>query len=641
MGQHLQQRRVWVLLILLALAFAGMGYRLVDLQVLRHDDLLAKAQQNTQREFTLVPRRGDILDAHGNLLATSVFVKTVIADPTLIGNHQAEVAHAIAPILQLDEASLRQALMPRFRVNEKGETNAVRYVRLKSKVSVETWARVQSAMTNLNFGIDEKKLPRADQAALRNLRTSAIDVDPVDDQLRVYPNQSLAAHVLGFVGMNESEVNSNRFEQTVGKEGIELSFNAQLTGITGWRVTETDKHEHELVSLREQDAQQRDGLNVVLTIDSAIQHTLETALADAMQKYTPIAASGIVIRPKTGEILAMATMPNFDPNNPGAATPDARRNRVITDVVEPGSTFKIVVVSGALNETNVTLNDRFFCENGHFAFAGKVLHDHEPYGDLSVENIITKSSNIGAAKIGIKMGPEELYDYIHNFGFGARTGIPLPSEARGVVYPIKDWSKVSIAQIPMGQGIAVTRLQMAFAMCAIANDGVLMRPMLISRLEDRDGNVVAQYPPQMVRRVISEETAKKMVEALKTVVTPEGTAYKANLTNINITVAGKTGTAQKAEHGVYVPGKFVSSFIGFFPADDPEVCIAIVLDEPQNGHYGGLTAGPTFKEVAERTANYLNIHPDINPGATLAVAAKGGPQPQKVFARTISTTQKP
>ncbi|HEX4342927.1 MAG TPA: penicillin-binding protein 2 [Verrucomicrobiae bacterium] len=641
MSQHLQLRRVWALLVLLALAFAGMGYRLVDLQVLRHDDLLAKAEQNTQREFTLVPRRGDILDVHGNLLATSVFVKTVCADPTLIGNHQVEVAHAIAPILQLDEVALRQALTPKFRVNEKGETNALRYVRLKSKVSMETWQRVQAAMTNLTFAVDEKKLPKADQAFLRDLRTSAIGVDPVDDQLRVYPNQSLASHILGFVGMNEGEVNSNRFQQTVGKEGIELSFNTQLTGTTGWRVTETDKHQRELVSLRGQDVQPRDGLNVVLTIDSAIQHTLESALADAMVKFTPVSACGIVIRPRTGEILAMATMPNFDPNNPGAATPDSRRNRVITDIVEPGSTFKIVVVSGALNENNVTLNDVFYCEHGHFAFAGKTLHDHEALDNETVEGIITKSSNIGAAKIGIKMGPEELYDYIHNFGFGVRTGIPLPSEARGVVYPIKDWSKVSIAQIPMGQGVAVTRLQMAFAMAAIANDGVLMRPMLISRLEDRDGNIVAQYPPQQVRRVISDETAKKMVMALKTVVTPDGTAYKASLTNINITAAGKTGTAQKAEHGVYVPGKYISSFIGFFPADDPDVCISIVLDEPKNGYYGGLTAGPVFKEVAERTANYLNVQPDLNQGPSTGIAQGNNSEPAKIYARTIPQTKKP
>lgn len=636
MNQHLQQRRVWALLVLLVLAFATLGYRLVDLQVLRHDDLFARAQQNTRREFTLVPRRGDILDGRGNLLATSVFVKTVCADPTLIGNHQAEVAHAIAPVLEMNETDLRQMLMPRYRVNEKGETNALRYVRLKTKVPVETWQRVQAAMTNLTFGVDEKALPKSERLFLRNLRYGAIGVEPVDDQLRVYPNKSLAAQVLGFVGTGEGEVNSNRFQQIVGREGVEYSFNSKLAGVTGWRVTETDKHQRELVTLRAQDVEARDGLNVVLTIDSVLQHVLESALADAMEKYGPASASGIIIRPRTGEILAMATLPTFDPNDPGAATADARRNRIITDVVEPGSTFKIVVVSGALNEKQVTLKDVFDCEHGHFAFGGHVLHDHEPYDDLSVENIIAKSSNIGAAKIGIKMGPDELYNYIQNFGFGQRTDIPLPGEVRGIVYPPKKWSKVSIAQIPMGQGIAVTRLQMTLAMCAIANGGWLMRPMLVNRLEDREGNVVAQYTPQRVRQVISEATAKQMVTALKDVVMPGGTAPKASLTNINITVAGKTGTAQKVEGGAYVHNKFIASFIGFFPADDPELCIGIVLDEPSvNGYYGGLTAGPTFKKVAERAVNYLNIRPNLNSGDTTAIANKENAQAREmIYARS-------
>jgi cell division protein FtsI/penicillin-binding protein 2 len=228
---------------------------------------------------------------------------------------------------------------------------------------------------------------------------------------------------------------------------------------------------------------------------------------------------------------------------------------------------------------------------------------------LTVQQIIMKSSNIGAAKVGIKMGEDRLYNYISNYGFGSRTGLPLPGEVVGINRPVKNWSKVSVAQIPMGQGIAVTRLQMAMAMCAIANDGVLMRPMLINRLEDSDGNTVVRYSPQSVRRIISDEAAKDTVEALKTVVSAEGTAAKAAMEHY--TVAGKTGTAQKVEDGRYVHGKYISSFIGFFPADNPELCISIVLDEPKEGYYGGQVAGPVFREIAERTANYLNIKPDI------------------------------
>ena len=285
-----------------------------------------------------------------------------------------------------------------------------------------------------------------------------------------------------------------------------------------------DRRRQELVALRGQDVTPRDGYNVVLTIDGVIQHIVETALTNAMEKHTPISITGIVIRPQTGEILAMATLPDFDPNNPGVSSADSRRDRVISDIMEPGSTFKIVVVSGALNEGVVQLTDTFDCDHGHFAYAGRVLHDHEPFDLLTTEGIITKSSNIGAAKIGIRLGEDRLYDYAWDFGFGQRTGIPLPGEVAGILHPVNDWSKVSIAQIPMGQGVAVTRLQMAMAMCAIANGGRLMQPMLVSRLLDRDGNVVAQYAPQVIRQVISPATDQFMVEALKTVVSPEGTA---------------------------------------------------------------------------------------------------------------------
>jgi len=593
--------------LLLGAAFSGLGYRLVDLQCLRHDELSARAESNTRREFVFEPRRGDILDAEGNVLASSAFAKTVCADPSLMNERQADVvARAIAPLLQMNDRALFQRLATRTRLNEKGETNLVQYIRLKQRVPVETWQKIQEAVTNLSFGVDEKKLPKTEQASYRALRQKAIFAE--NYPIRVYPNQSLAAHVLGYAQTEDAEINSNVVSEIVGADGIEKTMDDKLSGVPGWRVTETDRRGRELVSLRDQDLGARDGLNVVLTLDSVIQNIVETALADAMEKHTPVSVTGIVIRPKTGEILAMATLPNFNPNNPGASPADARRDRVITDVMEPGSTFKIVVVSGALNDHVINLDEMFNCENGHFFYAGRTLHDHEPYGMLSSKSIITKSSNIGAAKIGIKLGEDRLYDYITGYGFGSRTGLPLPGEVPGIVHSVKNWSKVSVAQIPMGQGVGVTRLQMLMAMCAIANGGVLMRPMLINRLEDEDGNVVVRYSPQSLRRTTDETAAKLTVEALKTVVSPEGTAPKAALEHY--TVAGKTGTAQKVENGVYVR-KYVASFIGFFPADNPELCISVVLDEPKEGYYGGQVAGPVFKEIAERAANYLNIKPDI------------------------------
>ena len=609
MTKRLQFRRVLALTLLVCAAFAGLGYRLVDLQVLRHDELSKLAQDNTQREFRQAPRRGDILDAHGNLLATSVPVKTVCADPSLISNQQAVVAHALAPLLEMSEAELYPKLFPRVSKNEKGETvtNNLHYVRLQKNVTEETWQKIQLAMSRLSSGMDEKKLAKTDREFLHNLRQSAIFAEP--DQMRVYPNGSLAAQVLGFSGVDEFKLDGRPVSQITGRDGVELALNSALGGVAGWRVTETDRQQHELVALRDEDVQPRDGLNVVLTIDAAIQHALEAELADAMQEHTPRSITGIVLRPRTGEILAMASFPDYDPNQLSTVTTNAR-NRVITDVVEPGSTFKIVVVSGALNKGAVKRTDEFDCERGHFAFAGKVLHDHEPFGMLTTEGIITKSSNIGAAKIGIRLGEQNLYHYAWDFGFGQRTGVPLPGEVSGILHPVKDWSKVSVAQIPMGQGVAVTRLQMAMAMAALANDGWLMRPMLVSRLEDRNGKAVQKYEPQRVRQVVNEATDKMMVDILKTVVSPEGTAPGAAMQNY--VAAGKTGTAQKAENGVYVPGKYVASFVGFFPADNPQVCISIVMDEPKEGYYGGQVCGPVFKEIAERCASYLNIPPDQN-----------------------------
>jgi cell division protein FtsI/penicillin-binding protein 2 len=407
--------------------------------------------------------------------------------------------------------------------------------------------------------------------------------------------------------------------------GIELEFNTNLCGVRGWRHTELDKGQREIVGFRDEDVEPRDGLNVVLTLDAGLQAIVEEALSAGMsQLNNPISISCVMVRPRTGEVLAMANCPTFNPNHPGASSMDALRNRVISDNHEPGSTFKVVVVSGALNESVVTLNDVFFCENGHFEYADKPLHDHAAYGDLPVWEIIEKSSNIGAAKIGIKLGEERLHQYMRDFGFGSRTGIFLPGEVYGSVPPVKSWTKISIARIPMGQGIEVTPLQMVMAMSAIANRGLLMQPMIVDRLSDSDGRVVVKYKPQAVRQIARPAAMAQMVEALKTVVTKEGTAPKARMDHY--TVAGKTGTAQKVENGRYLEDKFFSSFIGFFPADNPELCIAVYIDEPPKGdHFGGAAAGPIFKTIAERSASYLNLKPDIidtnaPPASSLAAA---------------------
>ncbi len=603
MAKTVQQGRLLLVTAVVTMALGALGYRLVDLQAIRHDELRILAQHNTQKVERREPLRGQIKDIRGNLLATSVPVKTVCADATLVGTRQAEVARVLAPLLQTNELWLAERLKPKIRMeNGRAVTNS--YVVLKRKVPVETWQQIEQAMTNLRFGFNEKKLTKAERVFYRTLKRKAIFAE--DDQVRDYPNHVLAAHVLGFVKGDESQN---------GASGIEAAFNAKLSGIRGWRRTETDIRKREMVAYREQDVEPQDGMNVVLTLDVGLQYIVETELADAMIRHTPLSVCATVVRPRTGEVLAMATLPNFDPNFPGQAAPEHLRNRVIGFTFEPGSTFKTVVISGALNESVVKMTDQFNCDNGTFHFAGRSLHDHERYGVLSVEHIITKSSNIGAAKIGIQMGETRLYQYMSDFGFGRATGIQLPAEERGIMHPLKDWSKVSIAQIPMGQGVAVTPMQMVMAVSAIANQGRLMRPTLVNRLEDPDGRLIARYEPVTVRRVISEDAARQMVGAMKTVVSPEGTAVKATLENY--TAAGKTGTAQKAEPGGYSKTRYFASFVGFFPADNPELCILVVFDEPKNGHQGGQCAAPVFRNIAERAAHYLNIRPEIKTeGAT-------------------------
>ncbi len=605
---------------LLLAAFAMLAGQLVNLQVVRHEELLGLAANNTVRTIPREPMRGQILDIRGNPLATSLPAKLICADPSLLNcsnapllaaNCRAVVAQALAPLLQTTPELLLDRLTPRLLVAG-GKTNLSQYVALQHQVPLETWDKIKQTMAALPLGVDESRLNRQEQLFCRSLRAMAIFA--TDEQKRVYPGQTLAAHVVGYVS-------GEGVEQT-GMNGIELKYNLELSGVRGWRHTELDKRQRELLIYRDEDIEPRDGLNVVLTLDAGLQSIMESELAAAMRQLAPISISSVMIRPRTGEILALANCPTYDPNHPGAFPAGALRNRVIADNHEPGSTFKIVVVSGALNERLVSLSDVFDCEHGHFYYAGATLHDHESYGNLTVEGIITKSSNIGAAKIGLRLGEPGLYQYIRGFGFGSRTGIFLPGEVYGSVPPVTSWTKISLARIPMGQGIEVTPLQMVMAMCAIANQGALMRPMIVDRLVDADGRVVVKYSPEKLRDVARPETMKQMVTALKTVVSKEGTAPKARLDNY--TVAGKTGTAEKVENGHYVSDKYFSTFLGFFPADNPELCIAVFIDEPPKGdHFGGAAAGPIFKAIAERAAAYLNLKSDLEPAPpapqTLAV----------------------
>ena len=608
MAASVKYRRLFGLVLLLAIAFVGMGYRLVDVQVFRHDLLSRKAQQRTHHTMLLEARRGEIRDRYGNLLATSAFVKTVCANPGFIGGYQKQVAEVLSPLLEMDKSVLMDKLRIQTYVNHEGETKIDPHVVLKRKVPFELWKRIQTNMLNLSFDAEVSGLSRKQRLFFWNLRRKAIFTEAYDDQVRIYPGQTLAGHVLGYVGTLDRNTVLGPVQESNGADGMEFRLNKLLRGVPGWRTTEI-LPKGELVPFREQDVEPVAGRNVFLTLDSGLQRIVESELAVVMREHLPVSASAIVVRPRTGEILALANVPNFDPNKPGDSTADHWRNRAITDVAEPGSTFKIVAVSAALNEGIVSLSTRIDCEQGHFYFAGRRLKDDHPSGVLTVQEIVAKSSNIGTAKIAIRLGSERLYDYVRRFGFGSSTGIPLVGEVVGIVHPPNKWSKLSISRIPIGQGIAVTPLQMVMAMSAIANDGVLMQPMLVDRVVDDQGKTLIQYVPQEVRRAVSRGTARKMVTALKKVVLEHGTARRARLENYS--VAGKTGTAQKPIRGGYSHSKFFSSFVGFFPADMPELCILVVLDEPKRpSYYASVTAAPAFRRIAARAAKYLALKPD-------------------------------
>jgi cell division protein FtsI/penicillin-binding protein 2 len=605
-------RRLFLFAILTGLAMAGLGVWLWVIQIWRHDHYREIALENTRRFHTKVARRGDILDRQGHPLATSYPVKRVLANPAFLGAHYAQVARALAPLLSYNEAELAAKLRP-WHTNARGVLATNQYVDLRRKVTHEQWTLVTQAMARVELGVNEKLLKPRARAAYRALRTKGIYA--LEDHQRFYPGGRLAAHVLGYAHEVERQftnaIGRGSFHEFLGADGIERWCDDKLRGTRGWRVTEADRRARELVVYRGQDVEAHAGLNVVLTLDAFIQHAAEARLAEAVARYRPASASVIVVRPRTGEILALASAPAYDPNRYWEASDDARRNRVIADMAEPGSTFKIIVVGAALHEGTVTLRDVFYCENGMFYFKGKPLRDHGQHKELTVEGIITKSSNIGAAKIAIeRLGEQRLYRYITNFGFGQRTGVPLVGEIRGRVNPPSPRDGLAISRVPMGHAVSVTPIQMVMAMSAIASEGRLMRPQLIHSLRDAAGAVYWEFKPEPVRQAIHPRAAHDLITALKTVVTKDGTAPKAALDHH--TVAGKTGTAQVAGPEGYVPDKYISSFIGFLPAEDPEVCIYVALNEPDKkaGYYGGQIAAPVFRALAEQIANYLKIRPD-------------------------------
>jgi len=560
----LKVRTSILLLVFILISFVLIS-RAFHLQVLSSERLKELAKKQHVKSILLPPARGIIFDRNGEKLAVSVSAASVFADPSKIADLKG-TAEKVASLLSLDKESVLEKL-----------SQAKSFCWLARKIPLELAERVEQA--NI-YGVFVLKEPK-----------------------RYYPNGTLASHVLGFVGTDEH-----------GLEGLEKAYDRDLLGAPRKVEWIQDARRKKLYprEVGESDLND-DGHSLILTIDRRIQYLAETQLREAVLEKGARGGIVIIMNPKTGEILALANEPSFDPNNFRLYSTATIRNKAVTDSFDPGSTFKPFTVAGALEEGIVKANDKIYCENGNYVVANRIIHEAKRarHGVLMVKDIIKYSSNIGAAKIAERMGKEKFYHYITKFGFGKKTGIDLPGEATGLLRPVNNWTKVDTATIAFGQGISVTAIQLVTALSALANGGVLMKPFVVKAVLDKAGQPIKEYRPTAIRRVISAETAKGLTEIMKEVVSAEdGTGKKARIENM--TVAGKTGTAQKFDftHGVYSSERVRTLFMGFFPADDPQVAMLVILDEPKRDRWGGVAAAPVFKNIGNQMLSFTPYRED-------------------------------
>ena len=549
-----------LVVIFFLLVFGMVLYKAVNLQVVDREFLVNKAKLELERYLSLGAVRGEIFDINGEKLAASLSVASLYANPSKIED-KIETARRLGEILSLDQDKLLNRL------------NA----------------------GNKQFVWLKRQLNQAETEAVQALSINGLGLSK--EYRRAYPNGQLAANFLGFVGVDNQ-----------GLEGLELALDDYLKAGSHKVKSRRDGRGREMLDSGE--IQEARGASVVLTVDRRIQYITEKALAKAVESYQAKSGLALVMSPKTGAVVAAAIWPTFDPNEYKKTSDASRRNRILTDPFEPGSTLKVFVVAAALEENLINPNSIINCENGAFKVGNKTVRDVSAYGDLSISEIIKYSSNIGSLKIGGLLGSELLFNYLTRFSFGERTGLAhWPSETPGLLRSPRNWYAIDAANIAFGQGLTVTALQMVMAMSALANDGVMMKPYLVDRVLDAEGRIIEQTRPQILRQVVSPLTARQVAAMLRMAVMKGGTATKAEVEGYP--VAGKTGTAQKVARGskTYTVGKYVSSFLGFAPYHDPQLCVMVVLDEPDNGYYGGTVATPAFKEILEQALPLLDIPP--------------------------------
>jgi cell division protein FtsI/penicillin-binding protein 2 len=539
---------VWALVIVL---------RLVDLQTFRGEHYRIQADNQQQGFIVLTPRRGDILDRNLKELAISVRADSVYAQPPKIQDPMA-VARRLSPLLGVPTDALFEPL-----------SSQKNFVYLRRGVSLDTSRRV------------------------RDLEIEGVGTH--EDTTRIYPGKDLACHVLGIVGVDHA-----------GLEGVEYLYGKELSGSKTRIDLRVDAKRNSFYR-DTPDAPTR-GNNLVLTLDSTIQHVAQAALAEGVRSTGALNGSAIVMDPRTGEILAMASYPEFDPNEYRDFTPSQRRNRCILDLYEPGSTFKVITLSALLNESLVDPNEVIDCRAGRARLGHKVYHEAgSSYGFLTVAQVIEKSSNIGTVQLSLRLGEQRMHDYAARFGFGQPTGIDLPGEEAGILRDTSQWSKVSIGAIAIGQEIAVTPLQLVRAVAAVANGGYLVKPLIVKRVVSPSGDTL--FEARSERHRILQASTTATARRILSLVVEEGTGTKAQLRGYSS--CGKTGTAQKFIDGHYSSSKYVASFVGFAPADDPALITLVVINEPRGGlYYGGYVAAPVYKQIMERALIHLGIPQD-------------------------------
>jgi cell division protein FtsI (penicillin-binding protein 3) len=550
--------RVLILAALLAVAFGGLTGRLAWLMVWKHAELSQLAERQYSRTVVLHAQRGAIVDRQGTPLATSSPTESLFVQPRSVGD-PVRVAARLAPLLGLPPAEVHQAL-----------TSSRPFV----------WLR--------------RKLPPALAAEVRALREPGLGFLP--EPLRLYPNRELAAHVVGFEGVEG------------GLEGVERAFDGELAGTPGKAIVGRDALGREVTAQHVLRPPQP-GHGVMLTLDRTIQYIAEREIDAAYRRTGARAAMAVVLEPTSGDVLAIAIRPTFNPNTfLEAPSKDVWRNRAVTDPFEPGSTFKVILAAAALEEGVVRPDDRIYGENGSITLATTTIHDWKKYGWLTFSEVLQNSSNVGSIKVGLALGRDRYYRYMNAFGFGAPTGVGLPGESRGQLRDPGRWSLLSLPTMSIGQEVSVTALQMVAAFGAVANGGMLMQPRLVRATFDADGREVRRFEPRAVRQVISPDTARTLTRIMVKVV-EAGTGHNAAIPGYD--VAGKTGTAQKLDPATrrYSRAPGVLSFVGFAPADEPRFVMLVMLDEPKNEHWGSEAAAPIFSTIGREILRYLEVPP--------------------------------